>query len=509
MDSNGSTLSSEHHCVPVDGPQSSDNYSHFGDLPHYFQANPLPSNGGPSITVNHHREAGIHILHRAVALEALHNAAESFPQPKCHPETRTELLNTLYNWVIDPNPHHPIHWLHSPAGTGKSAVMQTICQRLQEDGLLGGSFFFKRGHNTCGNAKVLFATLAYQLALRRPEYKGPISRSVETDLSVLGRGMDVQLHNLILEPCKLARGVSPLPLLIDGLDECDGHNIQREILRLIGSTANQHHLALRILVASRPEPHIRETFEKGFILGHFDSTNIEQSFEDVHTYLHDEFCRIYQDHLTVMQHIPTPWPAPEILKKLVKNSSGYFVYAATVIKFVDDEYSWPSKQLEIVVQNLIPCDSESPFATLDQLYMQILQGVPTRHWGILSKILSAVVQFPSQFSLGDMNELLGLEPGTVELIIRPLHSVLNMSAVLSEDSLGVHHASFLDFLKDETRSSGFYVGSTAHKAKLGQLILKALAYTYDDPRKNLADLGLHSLYWYVEVHSHSEFILIL
>jgi hypothetical protein len=79
-----------------------------------------------------------------------------------------------------------------------------------------------------------------------------------------------------------------------------------------------------------------------------------------------------------LQHIPTPWPAPEILNKLVHNSSGYLVYAATIIKFVDDEYSWPSKQLDTVVQNLIPHDSESPFATLDQLYMQILSRVPVR-----------------------------------------------------------------------------------------------------------------------------------
>ncbi|KAJ7792994.1 hypothetical protein B0H13DRAFT_1935575, partial [Mycena leptocephala] len=38
----------------------------------------------------------------------------------------------------------------------------------------------------------------------------------------------------------------------------------------------------------------------------------------------------------------------------------------------------------------------------------------------------------------------------------------------------------------------FYVGSMEHKAKLGQSILKVLAYIYNDFRKNLADFGL---YW--------------
>ncbi|KAJ7879736.1 hypothetical protein B0H14DRAFT_2566586 [Mycena olivaceomarginata] len=38
----------------------------------------------------------------------------------------------------------------------------------------------------------------------------------------------------------------------------------------------------------------------------------------------------------------------------------------------------------------------------------------------------------------------------------------------------------------------FYVGSAEHQAKLAHLMLKVLAYTYDDPSKNLTDLGL---YW--------------
>jgi hypothetical protein len=313
---------------------------------HHFDA-PRSIHGSTFITtenINHqHGEVGIHILSRAIASEALYDSAERFDQPKCHPETRTELLDNLYDWAIDPTSRNPIHWLHGPAGAGKSAVMQTLCGRLQEAGRLGGSFFFKRGHSTCGNEKVLFATLGYQLALHRQDLKGPISGIVEKDPSVIHRHMDVQLRNLIREPWKLADGASPSALLIDGLDECDGNKIQREILRLIGSTADKHHPTLRILVASRPEPHIQETFEEA-LRGLADSTNIEQSFEDIRTYLHSEFSRIHSEH-SAMKNLPIPWPAPEIVEKLVQNSSGYFVYAATVIKFVDDEYSRPSKQL--------------------------------------------------------------------------------------------------------------------------------------------------------------------
>ncbi|KAJ7835470.1 hypothetical protein B0H13DRAFT_2369285 [Mycena leptocephala] len=141
---------------------------------------------------------------------------------------------------------------------------------------------------TRGNAKTLFTTLAYQLAIHRRELRHPISQGVERDPTVLARAMDVQLQTLIAEPCQLLEDLSPPVLLIDGLVECEGHDIQRRILRLIASAANGYCVRPRILIASRPEPHIRETFAQGPFRGRFDSTNIEQSFEDVRTYCTSE-----------------------------------------------------------------------------------------------------------------------------------------------------------------------------------------------------------------------------
>ncbi|KAJ7434157.1 hypothetical protein FB451DRAFT_1095381, partial [Mycena latifolia] len=334
--------------------------------------------GGTFITaenINHrHCETGIHILHRAVALDALYDSAESFPQPKCHPETRIEILDGLYNWAIDNDSSYPICWLHGPAGAGKSAVMQTLCQRLHDADRLGGSFFFKRGHTTRGNAKVLFATLAYQLALHHPDLNGPISRSAEIDPSVIGRGMDVQLRSLILEPCKSLKDAPAPILLIDGLDECEGQNAQQEILCLIGSTANAHSRPPRILIASRPEPHIREKFEESSFYGLYDSVNIEPAFEDVRIYLCDEFSRIHREHRETMASVPTPWPTRRILKDLVAKSSGYFVYAATVIKFIGDKDFRPTQRLAVVTN--LPTECGTPFHALDELYSQILQDSP-------------------------------------------------------------------------------------------------------------------------------------
>ncbi|KAJ7353274.1 hypothetical protein DFH08DRAFT_739086, partial [Mycena albidolilacea] len=348
--------------------------------------------GGTFITaqnVNHihrHGETGINLLHRAAVLEALYNSAESFPQPKCHPETRTTILDDLHSWAISHESASSIFWLYGPAGAGKSAIMQTLCQKLDHNGHLAGSFFFKRGHATRGNANMFFVTLAYQLALQNTSFLAAVSKSVEDDRSVVGRSMEIQLQKLIVEPCQSLQSRPPTiqpshsvgnfkpPIfLIDGLDECKGQNIQQELLRLINDAVLHKPRMLRILIASRPEPHIRETFEGPSAKPLSRNLTIERAFADVEKYLQDEFARIHRDHRDTMGRIPTPWPPQNILDLLIEKSSDYFIYASTVIKFVDDKDFRPTERLADVVhwQNL-PTDSDQPFEALDQLYTQIL-----------------------------------------------------------------------------------------------------------------------------------------
>ncbi|KAJ6456916.1 hypothetical protein C8R45DRAFT_1221981 [Mycena sanguinolenta] len=145
-------------------------------------------------------ERGIHILHRAAALGAMCVSAESFPQPRCHPETRTRMLEDLHNWALDRDPQHKILWLHGPAGAGKSAIMQTLSRKLGDAGRLGASFFFKRSDPARGNGKALFATIAYQLAINVPWLRVKISQTVENNPSIVQRTIEPQMIKLISEP---------------------------------------------------------------------------------------------------------------------------------------------------------------------------------------------------------------------------------------------------------------------------------------------------------------------
>ncbi|KAJ7436929.1 hypothetical protein FB451DRAFT_186093 [Mycena latifolia] len=435
---------------------------------------PQAIHGGTFITaqnVNHrHGEIGIHILHRAVALEALYDSAESFPQPRCHPETRTSLLDTLYHWATEENTTYSIYWLSGPAGAGKSAIMQTLCQRLQDAGRLGGSFFFKRDHSNCGSAKVLFATLAYQLALYHTDLKDLISRSIEADPSVIGRAMGLQLHRLIVEPCAPLTNSPPITLLIDGLDECKGHDVQQETLHLLASAVSKCP-TLKILIASRPEPQISQVFKEPGMTGLHHLLDIQPSFMDIRNYLLSEFNRIHHEHDETMASVPTPWPTRDILEDLVDKSSGYFIYAATIIKFIDDRDFRPTQRLAAVVENL-PTKCGTPFHALDELYSQILCDAPFQ-----SRLLDilCVITHGSRLELSAENieKLLDLDPGDVKLTLRRLHSLL----LVPQDethSISLHHKSFHDFLVDPNRSGKFHLGMKERK-DLAHFILRALS----------------------------------
>ncbi|KAJ6544389.1 hypothetical protein B0H19DRAFT_1267659 [Mycena capillaripes] len=493
--------------------------------------------------------------------DAFHDSAERYPQPKCHPETRTKLLGNLWNWTDgsysfdniayeDDDWHHEEHsdhseseylqrskegsdiapkdehsenkygdeneedeneyregneeddsnnenndehwedkvevdlkilWLHGPAGAGKSAIMQSLCQKLQDVGSLGGAFFFKRGHPSRGNGNKLFPTIAYQLSLCFPELNHAISRIVEEDPSIIHRSLSIQLKRLIIEPCRQALYGRTLTVIIDGLDECDGQNIQQEVLSSIGHSAGEDQLPLRFIVASSPEPHIREVFTDA-LHGVHCPVNIDQSFADVRKYLIDEFARIHHQHRTTMAMVPVPWPSLDIIKNLVEKSSGYFIYASTIIKFIDDKNFRPTKCLEVIV-GIKESGFESPFVALDQLYTQILSEAPDR--ARVLKIL-AVIAVKLSLSADHIDQLLELEPGDVRLALRALHSVVNVpeQGDLFSTTLSIHHASFSDFLQDARRAGEFHVSSGQHQTELSCHILKAFSYKHDDASLN-------------------------
>ncbi|KAF8997225.1 hypothetical protein BDQ17DRAFT_1203347, partial [Cyathus striatus] len=68
------------------------------------------------------------------------------------------------------------------------------------------------------------------------------------------------------------------------------------------------------------------------------------------------------------------WPHPDSIEKLVRHSSGQFIYSSTVLKFISSSNHNPASQLEVMLGIWDTSDS-SPLTDLDLLYQEIMSGV--------------------------------------------------------------------------------------------------------------------------------------
>ncbi|KAK7037268.1 hypothetical protein VNI00_011259 [Paramarasmius palmivorus] len=360
---------------------------------------------------------------------ASHNPESRYPPPQCHPDTRKEVLNVIQTWIHSHSPEDRIFWLYGPAGAGKSALAQTIVG--QQDG-----------------------------------YLDLIRQAIQKNSDLLHASLE-QFQKLILEPMKALGQMHdrPWPIIIDGLDECDVGRVQQRILSIL-STTFPTEVLVRFLVSSRPEPPIREVFDTTAFRPYSRRVALDESFRpdrDIKTFLVSGFEQIRKNPRYQHIEFPSPWPAPGILDELVQKACGQFVYAATVLKFVDDEYSDPFTQLELA---LSPTGAPEPdpgllelFRDLDSLYHQNLSSDPQRSKvRDIVRALGSIHLSPYRFKLTprDFEALLLMREGSVILALRGMHSVLDIGG--PDEPVRTLHASFGDFLSDPARSGYFCVG---------------------------------------------------
>ena len=295
----------------------------------------------------------------------MRDSAERDPPPRCHPGTREKATEDIVRWFKEPDTSSTVLWVSGRAGVEKLALMQ----RIAELGLIyfGGCFFFRRGAPGCNVKDHLFSTLAYQLAMNVDGMLEPVDRAVMQDFSLPNMSAAVQLKRLIIEPIQLLPiPAHPTIIIIDGLDECEDFNSQRDILTLIGQVTMDPDIAIQFIIASRPEHQICDMFNKEPLFSRTRRLVLDEGYDtaaDIEQYLRDR---------DIMPDVRSRWPLANDLRELVWRASGQFIYAATVIKFVDSDtdFHTPEERLNFI---LTPGPMQAvAFSELDHLYMQIL-----------------------------------------------------------------------------------------------------------------------------------------
>ena len=409
-----------------------------------------------------------------MSLGAIHDSAERYPPPNCHPDTRKAVKQIILDWIHDnDSSESPSFWLYGPAGAGKTAILQAIAELLCSPSgtfqKLGGSFFFSRGKNGRDRGQFFFSTIAYQLALNVPGLGQHVDRIMKSNPTLHTKSMDVQLQSLIVDAFQY---LSPLPqpsylVIIDGLDECHDKADQQLILRLLSETITVHKLPLRFLIGSRPESHIRETFDQESLFTITRRVVLDETFDpgrDIRVFLLDGFAKICAKN-PILSHVEQPWPREGIIDLLVQRSSGQFIYAATVLKFVGADFCSPTKQLELVLK-----PDPTAFSDLDQLYTQILSVYPSAEK--IVQVLGIIIAYDGNLP-EVIEDILGMEEGELKLMLRGLSSLMQDENGENEEYLNkgivsyfipqFAHASFRDYLISSSRSGRFYVNQLEYE----------------------------------------------
>jgi hypothetical protein len=413
-------------------------------------------------------DKGIELLQKKIAPGAFHNSAERYDPPKCHEHTRVAILQEIMDWIGNTNRRTRFLWLYGPAGAGKSAIEQTIAELCYEAKLLAASFFFSRSISGRNEMTLLITTIVGQLIESIPEIREHVGVALFNNPSLSSRSLEVQMDALVVKPLEAAISTSknrtgvdfmqtrPKVIVLDGLDECGNPESQRYILKVLMKAVDNHSIPFSFILASRPEQCIREAFDVtplGSMTTRLVLDNKYHPDHDIRTFLQSRFQDIKDRHPS-RAHLPASWPSREEVQRVIEKSSGQFIYASTVIKFIDSHQHWPPDRLNIILK-ISPRGKTTPFAGMDSLYLYILVSASDNIETALEIFALLVFLHHQDLRLTPrfVESFLSLREGEIFTVLSDLHSIIHVPSISTKgEELRFFHASLGDFLTDLSRS---------------------------------------------------------
>ena len=350
----------------------------------------------------------------------------------------------------------PVYWLNGLAGTGKTTIAQTIAARTFAGGQLGASFFCSRDFEDRSDLKLIFPTLAIQLARKYSEFRSALVPLVQRDPRIARESLYNQMDKLIVRPF-LESGISTV-IVIDALDECKDEEPASAILSVLGRFVSKIP-QVKFFLTGRPEPRIRTGFRLPLLAeatNVFVLHNVEPDLvnKDILLFLRHHFLEI-SDRRGGLDG----WPTREDVNLLCERSAGLFVYAMATIRFINYKNYDPKRQLDLLLRSpeSSTLEGKTRFnakTTLDSLYTSILreafrENEPENERKVRS-ILGAVVLAVNPLSPSTISTLLGFDIVDVSLRLSSAHSLLTLQDNI-DHPVRPFHKSFPDFIVDPAR----------------------------------------------------------
>ena len=296
--------------------------------------------------------------------------------------------------------------------------------------------------------------LAYQLAYYHPHFRSHIFTILKDNPTLAHTSLISQLENLLVNP--LSGTKISCVIVIDALDECIDNEPSSVILSVLGQFVKQLPL-VKFFITGRPEPRIRTGFRlpllepitQIFLLHEVDSTSVDH---DIQLYLTQRLTTIAKQRSDL--ELPNPWPHNDEIEALTKKSSGLFIFASTVIRFIESGHHKPNERLQLLLSETNSTLYEG-HAGIDSLYSQILLYAfsdicESKDFADIRQVLGAIALAFNPLSRMDLSTILGVSVSLIATTLRHLHSVILVPSDENKE-IRVFHKSFPDFLQDNKR----------------------------------------------------------
>ena len=411
------------------------------------------------------------------------------------PGTRVKILADLDAWASDDH-SCKVYWMAGMAGTGKSSILHTLCEILDKQHKLGASFFSSRASDKTNNARLIIPVIAHGLARASPSFKLEVVKAIEDEPALAEPtyiDLQEQFKKLIDVPLGIAVGMHSRTykiVVIDAIDECVNLTVVSSLIEVILQSISD--IPLKIVIASRDETPIRNVFfSRSELLNAFYLHEVEKDVvkDDIEQYITKSLASIQQRYLG--QHLDG-WPSQAELSALLDLSGTLFIYAATAIRFIDDEGY--QDRLSIMTHAESEPMSSLPTAEIDGLYGCIVDQAFKFRLPLevqrMTNTLTCVIFLRNPLTIQDIASLLEMDFSQVSTSLSRIKSLIFVPTN-TKAAVAPFHASFPNFITDSRRCSPeicpsfpALVASKAHE----MLAIKCLEHMNNSLKYNLCNI---------------------
>ena len=359
-----------------------------------------------------------------------------------------------------------VYWLNGMAGTGKTTIAYSFSADLEQKEFLGGTFFASHLRVDTSDVRCIIPTISLQLAKYLPSFGSLVLGVVKDNPNCSSWRIAKQFLNFMVTPliaaqpaCRENRVVVPV-IVLDALDECSDQSLVAELLYMI--LEHSKSLPVKFFITSRPEIVVKESFDRSW-----DHSNLV--LHEVGKQIVKADIELYIKACLDGRYNRPNWPSQAEVESLVNMSGTLFIYAATVCKYITQRgsSSMPRRLSDVV--NFALETTSGLSHPLDVLYEKIFDATYASaskgEGSDIHMVLTVVVYAYNPLSITAISALVQIPLEQIQAALSTLHSLIYIPSQDPDVPISTFHASFHDFISNQSSSSKHYLDPHAsHKS---------------------------------------------